>query len=183
MNTSVEFCGKARKFKRCPNYTLKNYQKAMEDIRERMTPLVEEERDTQFELDELDQEIDSIDKHIELLEKLDEPSDVEIRECISLTKEKIELQKKGHRLRKQYSEKLKEDRELYTSLDEDLKEAYCEFAMTIFDDFTKEDFEEADDTDLVIAPQLGDLYRLATTGAKQKEVDKLYQKIVKASFR
>ena len=183
MNTSVEFCGKARKFKRCPNYTLKNYQKAMEDIRERMMPLVEHERDQQFELDELEEEIGSINQHIELLEKLEDPNDAEIRECIDLTKKRIELQKKSHKLRKQYSEKVKEDKELYETLDEDLRDAYCEFAMTIFDDFSKEDFEEADDTDLVVAPQLGDLYRLATTGAKQKDVDKLYQKIVKASFR
>ena len=68
-------------------------------------------------------------------------------------------------------------------LDDDLNNAYCEFAESIFDGFTKEDFDEADSTDLVIAPRLGDLYRLATTGAKQKDVDKLYQKIVKDSFR
>ena len=183
MNTKVEFCGKERKFKRCPNKTLKNYQKSIEDIRERMTPLVEQERDSQFQLDELDEEIQGINKHIELLEKLDDPSDDEIRECMNLTKRKLNLQKHIHELRVQFSEKAKEDEELYIELDDALKDAYCEFAEAIFDDFTKDDFEEADSTDLVIAPQLGDLYRLATTGARQKDVDKLYQKIVQDSFR
>ena len=68
MNSKVEFCGKERRFQRCPNKTLVNYQKSMEDIRERMIPLAEHERDSQFRLDELNEEINAIDKHIELLE-------------------------------------------------------------------------------------------------------------------
>ena len=183
MNSKVEFCGKERKFQRCPNKTLVNYQKSMEDIRERMIPLAEHERDSQFRLDELNEQINAIDKHIELLEKLEDPSDVEIRECIDLTKEKIGLQKQIHDLRVEFSEKTKEDKELYDALDEDLKKTYCEFAKTIFKDFSDDDFEEVDETDLVIAPRLGDLYKLATTGAKQKDIDKMYQKIVKDSFR
>ena len=53
----------------------------------------------------------------------------------------------------------------------------------IFKEFDVEEIEEADSTDLTIAPRLGELYRLATTGAKQKDIDKLYAKIVKDSFR
>ena len=99
MNTSVEFCGEKRKFKRCPNSTLKDYQKTIEDIQDKLTPLAERTRDYQFELTELQDEIESIDKHIELLEKLDDANDDEIRECIKLTKDKIALQKKIHELR------------------------------------------------------------------------------------
>ena len=183
MNTTVEFCGKPRKFQRCPNRTLVEYRKSMDDIRERMIPLVEHERDAQFKLDEIVEEIDSINKHIELLEKLDDPSDAEIRECIELTKKRIELQKEQHSLRVEFQNKTKKDKELYEELDEELRESYSEFASIIFKDFDKSEFEEADDTDLIIAPQLGDLYRLATTGAKQKEVDKLYKDLVKKSFQ
>ena len=39
--------------------------------------------------------------------------------------------------------------------------------------------EEADSTDLVIAPRLSELYRLCTSGAKQAEVDKVYRNIIK----
>ena len=184
MDTKVEFCGKARKFQRCPNKTLVNYQKSIEDIREDMIPLAENERDFQFKIDELNEEVGSINKHIELLERLEDPSDSEIRECMDLTKQKIGLQKEIHEVRVEFDEKSKETQKLYDELDEKLKDTYCTFAMAVFKDFTKEEFEdEADSTDLVIAPRLGDLYRLATTGAKQKEVDKLYAKIVKDSFR
>lgn len=183
MNTTVQFCGKPRKFKRCPNKTLVDYRKAMDDIRERMIPLVEHERDAQFELDEIVEEIDSINKHIELLEKLDDPSDNEIRECIDLTKKRIELQKQQHELRVKFQDKTKDDKELYEQLNDELEENYCNFATMIFSNFEESEFEEADDTDLVIAPQLGDLYRLATTGAKQKEIDKLFKDLVKKSFR
>lgn len=183
LNQTVEFCGKPRKFQRCPNKTLVEYRKSMDDIREKMLPLVEHERDAQFKLDEIVDEIDSINKHIELLEKLDDPSDNEIRECIDLTKKRIELQKEQHELRVEFQDKTKNDKELYQQLDDELRECYCEFASIVFKDFDKSEFDEADDTDLIIAPQLGDLYRLATTGAKQKEIDKMYKDLVKKSFR
>ena len=183
MNTKIEFCGKERKFKRCPNSTLKDYQKTIEEMQDKITPLAERTRDFQFELRELEDEKDSIDKHIELLEKLDDATDEEIRECIKLTKDKISLQKKIHSLRKANDEAEKEDREFYEDLDNQLRESYGEFASKIFEDFDPSEIEDADSTDLTIAPRLSELYRLSTTGAKQKEIDKLYAKIVKDSFR
>ena len=183
MNTSVEFCGDKRKFTRCPNKTLKDYQKTIEDIQDKLTPLAERTRDYQFRLTELQDEMDSIDKHIELLEKLEDASDEEIRECIDLTKSKIKLQKEIHELRVLNDEAEKEDREFYEELDEELRASYGEFASKIFSNFDKDEIEEADTTDLTIAPRLSELYRLATTGAKQKEIDKLYAQIIKDSFR
>lgn len=182
MNTSIEFCGEKRKFKRCPNSTLKDYQKTIEDIQKELTPLAEATRDYQFELTELEDEKDSIDKHIELLEKLDDASDDEIRECIALTKEKISLQKRIHELRKANDEVEKANMDTYEDLDKKLRDAYGEFASKIFEDFNPSEIDEADSTDLTIAPRLSELYRLSTSGAKQKEVDKLYSKIIKDSF-
>lgn len=183
MNQKVEFCGKERKFQRCPNNTLKDYQKTIEDIQEKITPLAERTRDYQFTLTELNEEIEAIDKHIELLEKLEDANDDEIRECIALTKDKIKLQKELHELRVANDEAEKEDKEFYEELDQSLREAYGEFASKIFENFDSSEIEEADTTDLTLAPRLGEVYRLATTGVKQKEVDKLVQKIVKDSFR
>ena len=114
MNQKVYFCGEERKFQRCANKTLKDYQKSIEDIQEKLTPLAEATRDYQFKLTELEDEIKSIDKHIELLEKLDDANDDEIRECISLTKDKIKLQKEIHTLRK-----ANDDVELEASVEEE----------------------------------------------------------------
>lgn len=183
MNTKIEFCGKPRKFKRCPNSTLKDYQKTIEEIQDKLTPLAERTRDFQFELTELDDEISSINKHIELLEKLEDASDDEIRECIDLTKQKIAIQKRIHELRRANDDAEKEDRDFYEDLDKELRRSYGEFASKIFEDFDPSEIDEADSTDLTIAPNLSQLYRLSTTGAKQKEIDKLYAKIVKDSFR
>ena len=183
MNSKIEFCGKERKFQRCPNKTLKDYQKAIEEIQDNLTPLAERTRDFQFRLTELNDEIESIDKHIELLEKLEDATDEEIRVCISLTQNKIGLQKRIHELRVENDEAEKEDREFYEELDNQLRASYGEFASKIFSDFKASDIEEADSTDLTIAPRLSELYRLATTGVKQKEVDKLYTKIIQDSFR
>ena len=183
LNQKVEFCGSERKFKRCPNKTLKDYQKTIDDMQNDITPLAERTRDFQFRLTELEDEIASIDKHIELLEQLDDATDDEIRECISLTKDKIQLQKDIHQLRRDNDEAENEDREFYEDLDKKLRENYGEFASKIFEDFDPSEIEEADSTDLTVAPRLSELYRLAMTGAKQKEIDKLYAKIIKDSFR
>ena len=182
-DTKVEFCGKKRKFQRCPNKALKDYQKTIEDIQDKLTPLAERQREFQFTMTELNEEIGSIDKHIELLEKLEDPSDDEIRECIDLTKERLSIQKRIHETRRQNDEAELSDRDFYDKLEEELKNSYGEFATLIFTDFEMSDIDEADSTDLTIAPRLGDLYRLATTGAKQKEIDELYKQIIKDSFR
>jgi len=183
LNQKIEFCGQERKFQRCPNATLKDYQKTIEEIQDEITPLAERTRDFQFELNELEDEMGAIDKHIELLEKLEDASDEEIRECIDLTKEKVKLQKKIHNLRKANDEAEKEDRVFYEDLDKKLRGSYGEFASKIFENFDAGEIEEADSTDLTLAPRLSEVYRLAMTGAKQKEIDKLVQKIIKDSFR
>ena len=183
LNQTVNFCGKERKFQRCANSTLKDYQKTIEDIQDKLTPLAERRRDFEFQLTELEDEMSAIDKHIELLEKLDDASDEEIRECINLTKEKVKLQKKIHKLRKENDEADKEDMAFYEELDEKLRGSYGEFASKIFEDFDSSEIEEADSTDLTLAPRLSEVYRLAMTGAKQKEIDKLVIKIIKDSFR
>jgi len=183
LNHKVYFCGKERKFQRCPNSTLKDYQKGIEDIQDKLTPLAERTRDYQFKLTELEDEIKSIDKHIELLEKLEDATDEEIRECINLTKDKIKLQKEIHKLRKENDDAELEARKTYEDLDNELRESYGEFASKIFEDFNKDEIEDADTTDLTVAPRLSELYRIATSGLKQKDVDKAYQKIIKDSFR
>lgn len=183
LNQKVEFCGKERKFKRCPNKTLKDYQKSIEDIQDKLTPLAERTRNFQFELDELNSELSTIDKYIELIERNEDASSDEIREAMQLVKQKSALLKQIHKLRKENDDAEKEDRKFYSDLDEELRRNYGEFASLIFEDFDANEIDEADSTDLTIAPRLSELYRLATTGVKQKEIDKAYQKIVKESFR
>lgn len=182
-NTTVEFCGKKRKFTRVPNKALRDYQKTMDDIQEKLVPLAERQRDYQFKISELDDEIGSIDKHIELLEKLEDPSDSEIRECIELTKTRLSIQKEIHDIRVENDKLELQDKEFYDELEEELRNSYGEFASLIFTEFDPSEMDEADSTDLTIAPRLGDLYRLALTGAKQKEIDKLYKSIITDSFR
>lgn len=182
MNTKVQFCGDMRKFKRCPNRALVDYQKTIEDIQSKLTPLAERTRNFQFRVTELEDEKEAIDKHIELLEKLEDASDDEIRECIDLTKKKISIQKEIHHLRVENDNQDIEDRKVYGDLDDELRGAYGKFAHIIFEDFDEDDMDEADTTDLTVAPRLSELYRLATSGATQKDIDKAYKKIIQDSF-
>lgn len=180
----IMFCGKERTFKRCANKELRDYQKQLEDIQDEAVPFTEEVRDMQFAIDEKESEISSIDKNIELLEKLNDPDDEEIRECMKLVSIKNGLQRELHDLRKNADEKQLENRELGRVLDEKLRDSYATFANKVFEDFDKSDFDEyADSTDFVVAQRLSELYRLATSGASQKDVDRAYQNIIKDSFQ
>lgn len=182
MNTSVEFCGAKRKFKRCPNKTLVDYQTTIEDIQKQTIPVAERRRDYQFKLTELNEEIESIDKHIELLEKLDDATDDEIRECIDLVKQRVNIQKNIHNLRTENDEAELKEIEFYNELDDKLRENYGLLGSLIFENFEVDEIDEADSTDLTLAPNLPSIYRLATTGVKQKDIDKAVQKVIKDSF-
>lgn len=183
IKTKISFCGKERKFKRTPNKELKNYQKDIEDIQDKMQPLIERNRDYQFKVTELEDEIESIDKHLMLLDKLEDPTDEEIRESIKLNRSKTELQKEIHQARRENDNLSDDDRKFFEDLDQELRDAYAVFATKVFDKFEFDEFEEADATDLTIAPNLGSLYRLALSGASQKEMDKAYKDIIKDSFQ
>ena len=183
IKTRINFCGKERKFKRCPNRELKDYQKDIEDIQDKMQPLIKRNRDFEFQITELQDEIQSINKHLQLLDKLEDPSDDEIRESIQLNRSKTELQKSIHDLRKQNDDLSEDDKKFFEGLDEELRHCYAEFSTKVLEKFEYDDFEEADSTDLTIAPNLGSLYRLAVSGASQKEIDKAYKDIIKNSFQ
>ena len=184
IKTKINFCGKERKFKRTPNRELRDYQKNIEDIQDKMQPLIERNRDYQFKITELEDEIESIDKHMKLLDKLEEPSDDEIRESISLNRSKTQLQKEIHEARRENDNLSEEDSKFFEELDKELRDAYAEFAVKVFEKFEFDELEEnADSTDLTIAPNLGSLYRLALSGASQKEMDKAYRDIIKDSFQ
>ena len=182
-NKKVEFCGKVRKFKRCPNKTLKNYQKSIEDIQEKVMPMAKQLRDYQFEINELQNELSSLEEYINVVKDFTNASDEEIRESLKLIKDKTELQRKIHNLIKEQDDYRLDNEKIYDDLEDELRESYGEFASMIFEDFSRDEIDEADSNDLTVAPRLSELYRLATTGASQKEVDEFYQKIIKDSFQ
>lgn len=182
-NKKVQFCGAMRKFKRCPNRTLKDYQKSIEDIQEEVMPIAKRLRDYQFEINELQNELSSLEEYIDVVKNFDNASDEEIRESLALIKEKTALQRKIHGLIREQDDFRLGNEKVYDDLEDKLRMAYGEFASMIFEDFDASEIEEADPNDLIIAPRLSELYRLATTGANQKEVDELYNKIIKDSFQ
>lgn len=182
--TKINFCGKKRKFKRTTNKELKDYHKNIEDVQDKMQPLIERNREFEFKVTELEDEIDSINKHLVLLDKLDDPSDDEIRESLKLNKNKLKLQKQIHDLRRENDTLSDDDKKFFEDLDQELRDSYATFACKVLDGFEFNELEEnADSTDLTLAPRLGELYRLALSGASQKDMDKAYKQIIADSFR
>lgn len=181
-NRKIEFCGESRTFQRCTNKELLEYQKTLDAISDELIPYTEQNRDFQFKIEEVQEQINSIDKRIELMERLEDPTDEEIREAMNLSSQKSQLQKELHEIRVEKDNYDKENRDFAVGLDDKLREAYAKFASVIFKDFTEDIFYEyADSTDLVIAPRLNDLYKLATRGASQKDLEKACLEIINNS--
>ena len=183
-NAKLYFCGKDRKFKRCPNKTLKNFKKSVEEYQNKIYPLAESNRDFQFKMDEILEEIDVIDKQLSLLDKLDNPTDDEIRESMIINKDKLALQKQAHDLRVEKDKSDLANREKYRDLEDELRKTYDTFCVAIFDKFKDGEFlEHADSVDFEIAPHLDELYRLSLAGCKQEEIDDAYKSLLTGSFR
>lgn len=183
-NAKIYFCGKERTFKRCPNKTLKNYQKKVEEYQNKLYPLAEGNRDFQMLIDELTNEIVIIDENISLLRKLTNPTDEEIRETMKLNNKKLKLQKRINKARVENDDKSLKNRSKYEEISKDIEETYDEFATKVFKDYNQGEFmEEADSVDYDIAPHLAELYRLSLAGCKQEEIDDIYKKFLTESFQ
>lgn len=127
----INFCGKERKFKRCPNRTVKDFQKRIENIQEELEPLTDKNREFQFASQEINDEIETINKHIELLEKLDEPTDEEIRQSLDLNQSKVQLQKELHKLINDNELSMRNEKDFFKDIDKKLMDTYAEFATLI----------------------------------------------------
>ena len=183
-NAKIYFCGKERQFKRCPNRTLKDYQKSVEEYQDKLYPLAESNRDYQILVDELSSEIDIIDENIELLSKLNDPSDDEIREIMNLNKKKLSLKKKMNKARVDNDNKSQKNRKKYEEISKDIENTYDQFALASLKGWKEGEFmEEADSTDYDIAPHLHELYRLSLAGCTQQEIDDAYKKLLTQSFQ
>lgn len=183
-NAKIWFCGKERTFKRCPNKTLKNYQKKVEAYQDKLYPLAESTRDYQITMTELNNEIDVINDNIVLLSKLSNPTDDEIRDIMKLNKKKIAIQKKISKLRVDNDEASLANRDKYEEISKDIEATYDEFASKVFKDWNDGEFmEEADGCDYDVAPHLHELYRLSLAGCNQQEIDDAVKKLLTDSFQ
>ncbi|MCE7700136.1 MAG: hypothetical protein K8E24_015350 [Methanobacterium paludis] len=165
----MEFCGKPRYFKNCPNRFLTVANKKITSIQRKMQKEMDRIDDLRLDLDDLILQAEQF-KDIEKNRKL--------------TPEEKE---KGMKLLNQIPKKQKElkrerDKVVDKSdkFEEELDQALAEKCTMLFEDFTVKDFDDADPIDKVYAKQVEILYNMYMSGFTESEIEQQKRDILKA---
>jgi len=180
---TIEFCGKPRKFKRCANKTLIEFQKEIETIQKDMEPLFEESLEIEEEITDIDDQIERIEKRINFIESAEEPTDEELRKAMTLLDKIDTLSKKKKQLRKQLKDEEKSKEAEMKQLKEDVDKKYADLACLLLDPMTPEEFlDQSDSIDMIKIQNLGVFYNMCQSGFNQKKIDKKVRSVIEASM-
>ena len=169
--TEIEFCGKQRKFKRCPNRVLRDSNKDVEalqkeamdkrDVLVKKVAEAQEKRQEAVRLLGLTYEDDS------LLEKNQKKADKLIKEAKKIESEVEEL-----------GDKLTEE---LADFDERLEQAYDKVCLTLIEPMEPGEFTEThDNIDMIIAKNLGLFYDLYMSNTSQAKIDLRLRQLIDA---
>lgn len=167
----IEFCGKKRRFKRCPNKELRDAHKGVEAIQK-----------------------EAVDKREDLLKKITE-ANKKRQEAAQLTIDSAkdsdnvdENKKKADRLIKRAEKIEKEVEEMTEKMEEELKdfdirlaEAYDKVCVVLLEPMEPGEFtENHDSTDFVIAKNLGLFYDMYMTNFPEAKIESRLRQIIDA---
>ena len=175
----ILFCGKERKFARCPNKTIKDFQEKVEKVQEDSKQLIEKQEEHNDKVAKLHKQYDRIERKIETIEDSEEPTDEELRLIRTLLDEQEQIDDDISELAEiakgMQDELDKEGKTFSKKLDKEI----ANFASTILDGFKPEEYlEDADSVDNTLSIYLPEIYRMVMVGASQKEIDKKCKEII-----
>lgn len=178
-SSKLLFCGKERRFDRCPNKVIKEYADKIEDIQEKAKPLTDAFNELAEKINRQLRKIERKEEKYDSIKSMDDPDDSDLRDSIKLLDELEALDSELDELVNSQKEKSEEFEKENEQLMEELESEFASFASVIFKDFNVEDWDDADPNDILIAPHLAEFYRLSMGGNKQSVLDKRYTEIVK----
>lgn len=167
----IEFCGKMRRFKRCPNRVLRDSNKGVEALQkeatERRDEIVQKISEAQEKRQEAVQLLGLTYKDDTILEKNQKKAD-------KLVKEAKKIEAKVDELSDTINEEL-------SDFDERMAEAYDKVCQTLLEPMEPGEFIKNYDTiDLIIAKNLGLFYDLYMSGTAQAKIDMRLRQLIDA---
>lgn len=168
----IEFCGKKRRFKRCPNKVLRDSNKDVEALRKEATEkrdmLVKKMAEVQEKRQEATQLLGLAYKDDTILEKNQKRADKLVKEAKKIEAEVEEL-----------SEKISEE---LADFDERLAEAYDKLCVALLEIEPGEFIEKHDSIDLIIAKNLGLFYDMYMSGTPQAKIDVRLRQLIDVEY-
>jgi predicted nucleic acid-binding Zn-ribbon protein len=179
---TIEFCGKPRKFKRCSNRTLVDFQKEIEKLQKDMEPVFETAIEIEEEIEYIDSQVERINKRINFIESSDDPHDDELRKAISLLDDIDQLSQKRKDLIKKLKKEEKATEKEFKGLSQDVEEKYANLASLLLDPMTPEEFlKEYDSIDMIKIQNMGVFYNMCQSGFNQTKIDKKIRDVIETS--
>lgn len=166
---TMEFCGKERHFKRCPNKALKNANKKAATVQKKVAKMQNDLQSKQREIQNLNKEADFIVENKDRTEK-----DIErATELLQLIPQKEdELNKLMDKF----------DKDL-DKVENELMDAYYEKCELMLEPFTKADFDEMDDLDMAIVPFLEMFYDMYMSNFPEPKIEAKRKEIIEGGHK
>lgn len=184
---AIEFCGKERHFKRCPNKTLKGVLKGVEGIQKDMETSLDGVRKDVEKVEELRKEATLLFNDIEIsrdgdrlikdekeLEKRVLQREKDNEKALKLIKQAEKIEAKIEKKSDEIDAKIKE-------IDGKLITEYGKVCEQLLEPFTAEEFEEEHDSvDMVIAKNLPMFYDLYMTNVADNKIENKLKQLIEA---
>lgn len=192
---AIFFCGEERYFKRCPTRELKNYQKEMEEIQEKLQPDLDKIEGIKDCLEELVEDYNDCEANISYLEGLKNTNSFTpkiVEDLFNLRSEKKNIRKKIKTQQKDLADLTKNMIENQDKANEEIIQAYDKLACKLIDKLQKGTFKDNyDSRDQVIAMHLGTIYSIYMSDKTEEEIlkevnniiDNQLEKVSDASFQ
>jgi len=169
--SSIEFCGKQRRFKRCPTRVLRDSNKDVEALqkyaRDKRQLIMDKVNEAGKKRQEAVQLYGLAYKDDSLLEKNQRKADKLVKEAEKIESELEEL-----------SDKIEIE---LGDFDERMDEAYDKVCVTLLEPMEPGEFVEAhDNIDMIIAKNLGMFYDLYMSGTSQAKIDLRLRQLIDA---
>lgn len=184
---AIEFCGKERHFKRCPNKKLKTVLKGVEGIQKDMETSLDGVKKDVEKVEELRKEATLLFNDIEISREGDRliKDEKELEKRV-LQREKdnekaLKLIKQAEKIEAKIEKKSDEIDAKIKEIDGKLITEYGKVCEQLLEPFTAEEFEEEHDSvDMVIAKNLPMFYDLYMTNVADNKIENKLKQLIEA---
>lgn len=184
INSTIDFCGKPRKFRRQKNKVILESQKEFEDIGKNIEKIFKNPLDLENNILKLDEDITRIDRRITRLESKEENTDDEIDKILELMDKQDDYISEKRKLEKEFKSETEKKQKDLEKLNKDLIDSYAKIATLLLEPMSHEEFlEEYDSVDIIKVKKLPVYYNMALAGLTQSKINAQIKKDVEEDIK
>jgi len=180
---TVEFCGKKREWKDCTNKDLRDYQKEMDKLVEKVQPALDEIEDLQESIDENNSLLQDVNDGIKTLQSKENMTDKDSEDIMKMIYNRKTIRKDIRDAKAEIKAIDRDNKEQRVKMEERLPVAKAELISKMVDISPEEYLEKSTEYDEFIAEQLSTIRIQLLAGSQSKDIEKIIKKQLEARFR